>query len=98
PFLIALVGLALMLLFMARRITGAILLGIIVTTAFAIVIHYITGNAASATPGTAVLPDKWVDTPDFSTFGKGINFDSFAKLGLVTAVLTIFSFMLSDFF
>ena len=39
-------------------------------------------------------------TPSFSTLGLGLQdpFQIFAKLGFVTAVLTIFAIMLSDFF
>jgi adenine/guanine/hypoxanthine permease len=98
PFLMAVIALALTVLFMARRINGGLLLGIVLATAIAITIHYITGRQTSAVPGKAVLPERWFATPDFSTFGQGLNFGVFAKLGFISAVLSVFSLMLSDFF
>jgi len=49
-------------------------------------------------PGVAVVPSQWVSTPDFSNLGQGLNLGVFAKVGLVSALLTIFSIGLSDFF
>ena len=43
------------------------------------------------------FPPAIVKAPDFTTFGH-LDFGLFAKLGAVTAVLVIFSLMLSDFF
>jgi AGZA family xanthine/uracil permease-like MFS transporter len=39
-----------------------------------------------------------VALPDFSTIGRGLNLEVFARVGALTAVLTIFAIMLSDFF
>ncbi len=46
----------------------------------------------------ALLPKQAVAAPDFSTFGAGFNFEVFTRLGVLSAVLTIFSIMLTDFF
>jgi len=43
------------------------------------------------------FPAAIVQAPDLSTFGR-LDFGLFAKLGAVTAILVIFSIMLSDFF
>src|SRR5918995_1323980 len=49
-------------------------------------------------PGdVARLPAEPLAGPDFSLIGQ-FSFGFFAKLGLLTAVLTVISFMLSDFF
>jgi AGZA family xanthine/uracil permease-like MFS transporter len=98
PIVIALIGLGLVVLLVSRGVRGAIFWGILLTTALAIVIHYATNRPVSTAPGKAVLPTSWAAWPDFSTIGKGLNFTIFAKLGALTAVLTIFSLMLSDFF
>jgi AGZA family xanthine/uracil permease-like MFS transporter len=45
-----------------------------------------------------VVPTALVARPDFSTLGAGINFEVFARLGILAASLAIFSIMLSDFF
>ena len=83
---------------LARRVRGALLIGIIVTTLVAIALNGLcAGWKGFATPGAAQLPQALVQAPDFSTFGR-LDFGLFARLGAVTALLAIFSVMLSDFF
>jgi adenine/guanine/hypoxanthine permease len=68
------------------RIRAALIISILVTTVVALI------------AGVTKVPDAWTVTPSFSTLG---NFDlgnAFSKLGVVTAALTIFAIMLSDFF
>jgi AGZA family xanthine/uracil permease-like MFS transporter len=68
------------------KIRAALVISILVTTIVALV------------AGVAKVPDSITVTPSFSTLG---NFDLgnvFSKLGLITALLTIFAIMLSDFF
>jgi adenine/guanine/hypoxanthine permease len=96
--LTAIIGLFLIMVFTAFRVKGALLIGIIATTLVAIILNALTGYKAFATPGVAVLPQHLVAMPDFSTFGKGFNFEAFARLGVLSACLTIFSVMLADFF
>src|SRR5207247_1453591 len=83
---------------MARRVRGALLLGIVLTTLLAIVLN---GALASwqgfSTPGAARIPAAIVEPPDLSTVGR-LDFGLVARLGVVTAVLVTFSIMLSDFF
>ncbi len=98
PVLVSIVGLFITIFLMARRVKGALLIGILVSTVAAIIVNAASGYTAWATPGTAVVPTSVLALPDFSTFGQGFNFGVFAKLGVITAVLTIFSLMLSDFF
>ena len=83
----------------ARGVKGTLLLGIVGATLVAVAVNAATGGATyKDLPGVAVMPKSLFATPDFSTIGQGINFDVFPKLGLVIAILTIFSLMLSDFF
>ncbi len=83
----------------ARGVKGTLLLGIVGATIVGILVNAATGGAEyKALPGVAVAPQNWLDTPDLSTIGQGLNFTVFAKLGVITAILTIFSLMLSDFF
>ena len=83
----------------ARGVKGTLLIGIIGATIVGALVNAATGGAEyKALPGVAVMPANLLDTPDFSTIGQGLNFSVFAKLGVITAVLTIFSLMLSDFF
>jgi adenine/guanine/hypoxanthine permease len=98
PVLVTLFGLFLTIWLMARRAKGALLVGILLTTVFAIIVNYASGMKAFTTPGAAVMPTSIVALPDLSLIGQGINFGIFAKVGFLTAILTIFSLMLSDFF
>jgi AGZA family xanthine/uracil permease-like MFS transporter len=83
---------------MARRVRGALLVGIVGTTVLAIALNgALAGWKGFATPGAATLPRALVQAPDFSTFGR-LDFAVLARLGAVTAVLVTFSIMLSDFF
>src|SRR5437870_9453411 len=98
PILVFLVGFVLTAWLMARRVRGALLLGIVLTTLVAIALNGLTaGWKGFATPGAAQLPVAIVQWPDFSTFGR-LDFEVAARLGLVTTVLVTFSIMLSDFF
>lgn len=79
-------GLLLTIVLWARKIPGALLLSILITTILAIAV------------GVQPLPSSFVATPDFSTLGQFDLVNVFSALGALTAILTIFSFMLTDFF
>jgi AGZA family xanthine/uracil permease-like MFS transporter len=95
---VAVAGLLLTLLLLARGVRAALLLGILGTTVLAIAVNAWRGGAVWTTPGMAVVPSSIVAWPDFSTLGAGINLEAFVRLGLLGAGLAIFSIMLSDFF
>jgi len=98
PIAVFVIGFFLTAWLMARRMRGALLLGILGTTVIAIGLNeLLAGGQGFATPGAARIPPAIVRAPDFTTFGH-LDFGLFAKLGVVTAVLVIFSLMLSDFF
>jgi AGZA family xanthine/uracil permease-like MFS transporter len=96
--LVTLIGLLLTVSLMALRVKGALLIGILLTTVVAIVINAASGYTAFTIPGVAVVPSKILAWPDFSTFGRGLDFSVFWRAGMTAAVLTIFSIMLADFF
>jgi adenine/guanine/hypoxanthine permease len=98
PTAVFLLGFVLTAWLMARRLRGALLIGILGTTVLAIVLNgAFAGWKGFPTPGAATLPAAIVQWPDFSTFGR-VDFGVIARLGVVTAVLVTFSIMLSDFF
>src|SRR5213083_101507 len=98
PILVFLVGFVLTAWLMARRVRGALLLGIVLTTLVAIILNGAVADwKGFPTPGAARIPTAIVQPPDLSTFGR-LDFGLVAKLGVVTAVLVTFSIMLSDFF
>ncbi|MCD6031536.1 MAG: xanthine/uracil permease [Thermomicrobiales bacterium] len=87
PIFVAMVGLLITVVLMARKVRAAILLGILISTVVAFLV-----------PGeVATMPAQPFAGPDFSLVGQ-FTFGFVAKLGLLTAVLVVISFMLSDFF
>ncbi len=106
PTFMALIGLLVMLGLMARGVRAALLYGILVTTGLAIAIKTLVPQATvSRVPTAANLSTLRLEPLDFSTIGAGLNFSAFASpagaahgLGVVAALLVIFSLMLSDFF
>ncbi len=87
PIFVAMFGLLVTVVLMARGIQAGILIGIVVAT---IVAFLVPGEVTA-------LPPEPMAGPDFSLLGQ-FSFGFFAKLGLLTAALSIISFMLSDFF
>lgn len=79
-------GLLITIVLMVRRVPGALILSIIAATIIALIL------------GVQSLPESFTSPLDFSTLGDFDLGNVFSTLGLVAAVLTIFSFMLTDFF
>jgi adenine/guanine/hypoxanthine permease len=109
PTVVFVVGLLLTFVLYARRVRGAILIGIVVTAAFAILLNAIVdvgpridaaGNVNPAGWALTVpsFPDSLVGSPDFSLLGAFSLGGSFAQVGVIVAVLFVFTIMLSDFF
>ncbi len=105
PVLIFVVGLVLIITLYARKVKGAILIGILTATVLAIVLESIAdiGARTVENPGgwglsVPKLPDQWFTTPNLDTIGEFNLFGSFEKAGVVTALLLIFTLMLADFF
>lgn len=97
PFVMTLLGLVLAVVLIARRVKGALLISILAVTLIATVVRGVFGADVSSVSSAAMWPSRW-GGPDFATLGSGLNLDMFAKLGFLSAVLAIFSIMLSDFF
>jgi AGZA family xanthine/uracil permease-like MFS transporter len=96
PIGIFVVGLALSAALVARRVKGALLIGILVSTILAIIVNE-AKDLSIWSNGIAAIPDKVVDTPDFGLVGA-FSFDFFSVLGTATALAVVLSVMLSDFF
>ncbi len=97
------IGLAVTAGLVARKIRGALLIGIVATTVIATLINYIWGNELiwEAVPGAALWPG-WgsvFDTPDLSLVGNfSFSFFDPDVLATATAIAAILAVMLSDFF
>lgn len=83
-----LLGLAITFILYALKIRAALIISIAVTTVVALIV------------GVSTVPSDLAITPNWSTLGLGLQdpFQVFAKLGLITGLLTVFAIMLSDFF
>ena len=79
-------GLLITVILFVRKVPGALILSIVITTIIALI------------TGVQPLPDNFTATPNFSTLGMFDVTNVFSHIGLVAALLTIFSFMLTDFF
>jgi adenine/guanine/hypoxanthine permease len=90
------VGFTLSAVLVARRVRGALLIGILVATAMAIIVNEAVGGSIWQN-GIAQIPGGVVATPDFSLVGD-FSFGFIGALGLASAAAAVLSVMLSDFF
>jgi len=98
PSVVFVLGFVLSAWLMARRVRGALLLGIVLTTILAIGLNgALAGWKGFATPGAAQVPAAVLQWPDFSTFGR-LDVGVISRLGVLATMLVTFSIMLSDFF
>jgi AGZA family xanthine/uracil permease-like MFS transporter len=99
PVLVFCLGVLLTVSLVARKVKGAILISIVVMTIVAIVVNKIA-NIPDAAWGLTVpkMPDKVVASPDFGLLGHFSLLGGFQEAGVVTAVLFVFTLVLSDFF
>ena len=113
PTVVFVFGLLLMIGLMVRKVKGAILIGIVMATALAVVIQKIYNIAPGFTAGnppTIVdggwglnipnVPTEIVATPKFDFSGQFDLFGAFQldNVTLVAAILLLFTLLLSDFF
>ncbi len=108
PILVFVVGLLLTSVLVVRRVKGALLIGIVATTVLAIIIEAVAKIGPAFSPdgvnprGWALqvptLPDQVVGAPDLSLIGNFSLFGGFERIGVVAALLVVFSIMIADFF
>ncbi len=83
---VTLIGLAITIILFVRKVPAALLISIVITSIIALIL------------GVSQAPANFSVVPDFSTLGKFDLGNVFSQLGLVAAILTIFTIMLADFF
>jgi AGZA family xanthine/uracil permease-like MFS transporter len=105
PIFTFVIGLLITIILLVKKIKGAILISILATTAIAIVIEKIAGVGARSADNplgwglnVPKLPDSVAAAPDLGLIGQFNLFGSFQSIGVIAAILAIFSLMLSDFF
>src|SRR5215217_393515 len=96
PVLIAIVGIVITIGLRAIGFPGDLLVGIVLTTAFATIVNY-TADVYPENLGYARWPSDLVETPDFSLVGD-ISFGAFTTLPFLAAVTFVFTLFLADFF
>jgi AGZA family xanthine/uracil permease-like MFS transporter len=96
--IIAIFGIVLTIALRALGVRGDLLIGIVLTTAFATVVNY-AADVYPKSSGWARWPDDVFQAPDFSIVGN-VSFDAFdaAKLGVIGTLEWVFSLFLADFF
>jgi adenine/guanine/hypoxanthine permease len=96
PVFITIVGLIVTIILRSAGIRGDLLIGIVVTTAFATLLEYSVDVYPEGSP-YARWPDDVFKEPDFSLVGE-ISFDAFSTLPFIAALALAFSLFLADFF
>ena len=98
PVAITLFGILLTIGLRAVGFPGDLLVGIVLTTAFATVLNYATDvYTGPVEGGYARWPDDVFQSPDFSLIGE-ISFDAFTTIPFIAALAFAFSLFLADFF
>jgi adenine/guanine/hypoxanthine permease len=109
PMLTFVVGLLLTSVLVVRKVKGALLIGIVATTVFAILVEAVAdigprigADGAENAHGWALQVPTWpgqvFDVPDLSIIGNFSLFGGFSRIGVLAAVLIVFSIMIADFF
>lgn len=99
PIALFCLTLLLMIVLVARKVPGAILISIAIGTIASIVVNSVYHVPAKQW-GTVVpeIPHSLLSVPDFSLFGRVDLFGGFAQAGAVSAVVFLFTLVLSGFF
>src|SRR6476661_6354396 len=111
PTLVFVVGVFLIAVLLIRKVKGAILIGIVAATVLAMLLEAIFSigprvfddkgaltNPSAWALTVPKLPDSITNTPDLGILGQFSLLGSFEKIGVVTAVMFVFSLLLADFF
>jgi adenine/guanine/hypoxanthine permease len=104
PTLVFVVGLLVTGILVVKKIKGAILIGVLFSTVLSIVVEAIVkaGPSLGTNPrgwnlGYPGLPDSVLSLPDLSLLGH-FSFGAWARVPAITAVLLLFTLVLTDFF
>lgn len=103
PTLIFVVTLLLTGVLVARRVKGALLIGILVSTVIAVIVESFAKlgsgveNAGGWSLSVPVLPSDIFSVPDLSLVGA-ISFTSFERIGALAAMMLVFTLVFTNFF
>ncbi|WP_423923943.1 NCS2 family permease [Frigoribacterium sp. 2-23] len=98
------IGLIVIGVLMARKVKGAIFIGIVATTIIAIALEAIfqVGPSLGQDPdkwnlNAPVLPSQIVSLPDLSLVGQ-FSFGAFSRIGVLSAIMLVFTLVFTNFF
>ncbi|MGH8272117.1 MAG: NCS2 family permease, partial [Gammaproteobacteria bacterium] len=97
PTVVFVFGLLLTAVLLARKVKGAILIGIVAATVFAFVVQAVVPSSGWQ-HGMPALPATILSTPDLHLLGRFDLLGAFRQVGVLSAVVLAFSLLLSDFF
>lgn len=104
PTFVFVVGLVITGVLVAKRVKGAILIGVLAGAVVSIIVEAIVdaGPSLGVNPKGWNLqqpktPDQIAATPDLSLVGD-FNFDAWVQVPVITATLLVFTLVLTDFF
>ncbi|QRP46781.1 NCS2 family permease [Amycolatopsis sp. FDAARGOS 1241] len=104
PTAVFVAGLLLTGVLVAKKVKGAILIGVLGSTVLAILVETLVkaGPSNGTNPkgwnlGYPALPDNVVGVPDLSLVGD-VSFGAWTRLPIITVVLLVFTLVLADFF
>ncbi|AZQ77805.1 NCS2 family permease [Flaviflexus ciconiae] len=107
PLAVFILGLISIIVLMVKKVRGAILIGIVIATATAIIAEAILNLGPKGNDGSN--PTSWgltvpslegspVSVPEFSTLGAFSITGPFEKISVIAVLVLVFSLMLADFF
>jgi AGZA family xanthine/uracil permease-like MFS transporter len=104
PTAVFVIGLLLIGVLVARKVKGALLIGIVGTTVLAVILEAIfkVGPSLGTNPdgwnlNAPVLPTSFVALPDLSLVGQ-VSFGAFERIGILAAVMLVFTLVFTNFF
>ena len=109
PVLVFILGVLTIAVLYARKVRGAILIGVVGATVLAVILEAVykigpafvspeENNPSGWGLNVPSIPDSFVATPDFGLLGQFDLLGGFATAGILTAGLLVFSLLITDFF
>lgn len=104
PTAVFVFGVLLMGILVVRKVPGAILLGVVITTIVALIVQKLTGlgpsfkDAHGWSLNIPELPSSLGGMPDLSLVGEVDVFGAFTRIGVLAASVLVFALVLSNFF
>jgi AGZA family xanthine/uracil permease-like MFS transporter len=104
PTTVFVIGLLVIGVLVARKVKGALLIGIVGTTVLAVILEAIFKvgpslgtNLDGWNLNAPVLPTSFVSLPDLSLVGQ-VSFGAFERIGVLAAVMLVFTLVFTNFF